>query len=828
MKITIDNKVYGSQAKVMGDGVLSYSKGISSAADSLGMLFSGQLPRDYASLIFLNNPDNGLHTVIHAQGAFTTFEEQGRAYDMRAIYEITDAEFRKMGSLHEPLIAALDKLHRYEQTEYGASNQIEMPTPSPFPKEGELTADEQLLRRCIVYCVVNNRQLFIRLGNDENYYADEVRRSRKLHELLRAIDSLPEPYRGFASVGFSVDSSTSGTRALADHLLVIAHHDDISLWGNAKAQGVLLDWTTGAHPQLLQGPTPDPSRGEGSQKPPLGGGLEGLLSSVAPLLRGFLGTMAATRSQVCSMFQLIPQNIDNVICAQRPDRNSLLILSAAFKGGTGSYRHFEVARKMLPFLVQGVIIKDVTIADILNVYPELRDELQPTDWQSSYKIAEALRENGVADISKVMDFDAEKWDIRTMDPTVFDRLRPYLTDAQLKTLRQKALPFYYEQQSLRCVFERRMTEEEARQLLDHLWNNNRDHYCQFIDEQKVSAVGFLSRESLWRQKYVLHQVSQGKPLTEIPPAIWGQQNELLDESLLRLLDENGIYRKNANLLSEHVAFFEQKGRRTEAVERTYTSILNTKLPRNFDDLLAKLNVPVVMADHFEGMKNNPKLLIDICETPRKLSFEAFADLYDAAGKKKNQLPEGLFDEAFSYFAKGYLREWFRNAQAYESQYVKTVMPACRLNRTQEVARRYVVSQFGELPKNELSELAQKFEAAYKHKPRTAKNQREFSRKMEALGTSTPELLKALKEKGMTTGNLANLYRESRSLKNWFRNHLGLTAFIAAAVVALAIFIPFLFLTVLSHHSPSATPPPRTVVPDTTVIDTLQSPSRLGD
>lgn len=52
MKIIIDNKVYGSQAKVMGDGVLSYSKGISSAADSLGALFSGQLPRDYASLFF--------------------------------------------------------------------------------------------------------------------------------------------------------------------------------------------------------------------------------------------------------------------------------------------------------------------------------------------------------------------------------------------------------------------------------------------------------------------------------------------------------------------------------------------------------------------------------------------------------------------------------------------------------------------------------------------------------------------------------------------------------------------------------------------------------
>lgn len=803
MKIIIDNKVYGSQATVMGDGVLSYSKGISSAADSLGALFSGQLPRDYASLFFLNNPDNGLHTVIHAQGAFTVFGEQGRAYDMRAVYEITDAEFRKMGSLHLPLIAALDKLHRYDTTEYGSSNLIDI---TPVPPVQPLSETQQLLRQCLVFCVVNNRQLFVRLGNDEDYRADQVRHSRKLHDLLVAIDSLPEAYRGFASMGFSVDSSTSGTRTLADHLLVIAHHDDISLWGNARSQGVLLDWTTSVLRPITQ-------IGDVSHD-------EERLVSVAPLLRGFLGTMAVSRSQACSMFQLIPQNIDNVLRTQNPDRNSLLILSAAFKGGTGTYRHFDVARKMLPFLVHGIIVRDVTIADILNVYPQLRDDLQPTDWQSCYKIAEALRENGVKDISQVMDFDAERWDVRTIDPTVFDRLRPFMTDAQVKTLRQKALPLYYEQPALRCVFERRMTEEEARALLSYLWENDREHYCQFINEQKVAAVGFLATEPVWRRQYVLHRVSQGVPLKDIPSAIWGQHDELLDEQLLRLLDENGIYRKNAALLSEHVTFFEEKGRRNEAVERTYTSILNTKLPRNFDDLLAKLNAETLSAEHFEGMKNNPKLVIDICETPRKLSFEAFADLYDAAERRQNQLPDGLFDEAFSHFAEGYLREWFRNAQVYDGQYVKTVMPACRLNRVQENARRYVVSQFATLTKKELSELAQKFEGAYKHKPRTAKNQREFARKLEALGTSTPALLKALKEKGIQARRLADLYKESRSLKNWFRNHLGLTAFIAAAVVAFVVFIPFLFILVLSHHSPGATPPPR-VVPDSTVVDSLK-------
>lgn len=802
MRITIENKVYGSQQTVMGDGVLSYSKGISPAADSFGTLFTGRLSPDYASLYFLNNPDNGLHTVIHVQGAFTQFKEQGRAYDMRAIYELSESEFLRMENLHAPLIAALDKFHPYASVEYGSTSGVEVDIPLPTA----LSENELLLRQCMIWCVVHNRQLFIRLGNDEDYRADQLRYSRKLQQLLHALDTLPKAYRGFASMGFSVDSTSNGTRTLADHLLIIAHHDDISLWGKARQEGVLIDWTT-SELRLLTS---------------IGniGAEEERITEVSPLLHGFLGSTAVSRTQVSEMFELIPNNIDQVLRTRQLDRNSLLILAAAFRGGKGTYRHFEVARKILPQLLHGVIVSDLTIADILNVYPDLREDLRATDWVSCRKIVEALRENGVKDIGNVVTLDVDGWDIRTLDPTAFDELKGLMNDTQLQTLRQKALPYYYEQVPLRCVFEHNMTHDEARALLSYLWENDREHYCQFINEQKVAAVGFLATEPVWRRQYVLHRVSQDLPLKDIPSAIWGQHDELLDEQLLRLLDENGIYRKNAALLSEHVAFFEEKGRRTEAVERTYTSILNTKLPRNFDDLLAKLNAPALSAEHFEGMKNNPKLVIDICETPRKLSFEAFADLYDAVMKKQNQLPDGLFDEAFSHFATGYLREWFRNSQAYESQYVKTVVPACRLNRTQENARRYVVSQFSALTKKELAELVQKFEAAYKHKPRTSKNQREFAHKMEALGTSTEALLKALKEKGMTSGNLANLYRESRSLKNWIHNHLSLVAFIGAAVVAFVVFIPFLFFLVLSHHSPSATPPPR-VVPDTTVVDSVK-------
>ena len=420
MKITIENKVYGSQQTVMGDGVLSYSKGISPAADSFGTLFTGRLSPDYASLYFLNNPDNGLHTVIHVQGAFTQFKEQGRAYDMRAIYELSESEFLRMENLHAPLIAALDKFHPYASVEYGSTSGVEV----DFPLPTALSENELLLRQCMIWCVVHNRQLFIRLGNDEDYRADQLRYSSKLQQLLHALDTLPKAYRGFASMGFSVDSTSNGTRTLADHLLIIAHHDDISLWGKARQEGVLIDWTT-SELRLLTS---------------IGniGAEEEMITEVSPLLHGFLGSTAVSRTQVSEMFVLIPNNIDQVLRTRQLDRNSLLILAAAFRGGKETYRHFEVARKILPQLLHGVIVSDLTIADILNVYPDLREDLRATDWVSCRKIVEALRENGVKDIGNVVTLDVDGWDIRTLDPTAFDELKGLMNDTQLQTLRQKA------------------------------------------------------------------------------------------------------------------------------------------------------------------------------------------------------------------------------------------------------------------------------------------------------------------------------------------------------------------------------------------------------
>lgn len=677
MRITIENKVYGSQQTVMGDGVLSYSKGISPAADSFGTLFTGRLSPDYASLYFLNNPDNGLHTVIHVQGAFTQFKEQGRAYDMRAIYELSESEFHRMENLHAPLIAALDKFHPYASVEYGSTSGVEVDLPLPTA----LSENELLLRQCMIWCVVHNRQLFIRLGNDEDYRADQLRYSRKLQQLLHALDTLPKAYRGFASMGFSVDSTSNGTRTLADHLLIIAHHDDISLWGKARQEGVLIDWTT-SELRLLTS---------------IGniGAEEERITEVSPLLHGFLGSTAVSRTQVSEMFELIPNNIDQVLRTRQLDRNSLLILAAAFRGGKETYRHFEVARKILPQLLHGVIVGDLTIADILNVYPDLREDLRATDWVSCRKIVEALRENGVKDIGNVVTLDVDGWDIRTLDPTAFDELKELMNDTQLQTLRQKALPYYYEQVPLRCVFEHNMTHDEALSLLNHLWKTDLDHFTQFLDEQKVLSAG--------------------------------------------------------------------------EVERARKLFLNTKLPHNFGELMTRLREETISADAFEALVGDPDLLVSICESPRKLTLATFSELYTSVSKRQKELPVGLFDDALSIIAQNFLNDWFRNTKVWDSQYVKTVVPACKKDRQQEQARQYLLSQWTNFSESELVSLRNRFVEAYNHRPQQ-KNRKEYSHKLSALSTATEPLLKALRENKVPAKALSEKYKEYKSLANWFRIH----------------------------------------------------------
>ena len=238
MNYQLQYKVMGSLTNEMGDGVLAYSTGVSSAADTLCTLFSDMAGQEHASLYLYTNPDTRCYQMVHVQPAHVAFPGHGRAYTTRVVYETPLREWAAAEGAVTPLVAAADKMRFYDQREPD-DDAIVVESSAPVL----LTDEERRLQQYLVYGIMHQRQIFIRLGEEEKRHADSIRQSPRLQALLHAIDALPSYARPYASVGYAVGSGNRGTLALFGHLMVIAHLDDISRWGNASTEGMVLDWT---------------------------------------------------------------------------------------------------------------------------------------------------------------------------------------------------------------------------------------------------------------------------------------------------------------------------------------------------------------------------------------------------------------------------------------------------------------------------------------------------------------------------------------------------------------------------------------------------------
>lgn len=367
MKLIVENKVFGSLTNVQGDGVLAYSSGISAAADSFGSLLTGTpqspLSDQYASIYFLQNPDNGLNTILHVQGNYTVFSGMARAYDTRCVYEVSPQQFALINYRYTPLIAALDRMHRYNQHEYGVPNQLEIDdaaTPALSPAE-------QWLHRMLVHSLVSGKRIFIKLGEGDRLTGDDIRRSPKLATLTHAIDSLPLAIRPYVSMGYSVDAASAASRALIAHLLVVAHHDDVQQWGPAAQGHITIDWSTDQLQCNYTLPAQDVELAR--------------LQCIAPLIGPFTGGKPCTLKQVLGLFSLIPQNIDRVLNNKVAlTNNEKMILDAVFQGGPESYHHREVCHRLLVFNCQSRTHNDKQQSQILHYYPEYGNEPQLRDY----------------------------------------------------------------------------------------------------------------------------------------------------------------------------------------------------------------------------------------------------------------------------------------------------------------------------------------------------------------------------------------------------------------------------------------------------------------
>lgn len=358
IRINVEHFVAGSPLNERGDGTLSYTAGVSPMAEQLAALFADKLPIDHALFFALVNPDTNLFTIMHAQGDYTRFEGQGRAYNTRIVYELTREAHATSGLDRRltPLVAALDKMRPYDTRVFGQPNDL---TIDETIGSAPLSLDEQLLHDVLIHAVVNNLQLYIHLGESDKQTGDNVRKSPKLQALLHAIDALPQGIRGYVSLGFSLEAATPVSQTLADHLLVIAHHDDIDDWGDATRACIQVDWQENKL-NLIQGTMATATERE-------------RIKQVAPLIEPFLDTAKASRNTVMGMMQLIPENVDRILHSKKqPTDNDVRIIQAVYDTNTSdTYRRQDATEKLLQWMLNGVSCK-VSMIDIWKKFPQLR------------------------------------------------------------------------------------------------------------------------------------------------------------------------------------------------------------------------------------------------------------------------------------------------------------------------------------------------------------------------------------------------------------------------------------------------------------------------
>ena len=238
-EIRVERMVMGALASRQGDGVLSCTSGVSEAAGNLCALMDEVTPREYASFYVLRTPNVPWSTLLHVQGDFMSFSNGVRRYTTRAVYECSDAQLEEAGG-YAPLLDVLDGMRVYEKADYAANDKCRTKEVT----QEKLSPQEQVLCGCVAYCLTHRRPLWIKLGEDERHYGDELRRSWRLHSLLHVVDRLPVAWRRQVSLAFSVDCCCPGTRALLPQMQLVAFHGAVPDCEETDSKAVVVDWTS--------------------------------------------------------------------------------------------------------------------------------------------------------------------------------------------------------------------------------------------------------------------------------------------------------------------------------------------------------------------------------------------------------------------------------------------------------------------------------------------------------------------------------------------------------------------------------------------------------
>lgn len=361
-KIKIERAIYGSLDNVVGDGILSFSSGISRRANIFMRLFDSiankLLSKKYASLLLFLNPDKETYSCAHIQGSHVEFPAEGRSYCTRCVYEFEAQHLETYGFF--PIIQSLPRMEHRQSTDSDVCPDVEICQPKQ--SFGSLDENEKKLFHIINHAILNGKQVFIHINSHpDDYSENHVFESSKLKNILNAFDCMPERLKNYLSLAFSTDAYVNKIVNQVVKPLVIVHHDDISNWNTEE--GITINWETYA--------IDCPIEYEESSK---------CVRDICeiPLVSDYLSGADSNPSHYDTFRWIggMRSHLDLAIDSEKPNNNdvTLMDLSYASCESKTAYRHYDMASKLYHIITQDSPSADklkVTTDRLINDYPEL-------------------------------------------------------------------------------------------------------------------------------------------------------------------------------------------------------------------------------------------------------------------------------------------------------------------------------------------------------------------------------------------------------------------------------------------------------------------------
>ena len=235
MKINAEIQINGALSGVQADDTLVFSKDIKSYDNILAELDDARVS-PFSSLFMLSFPNEEKYLFAHWQPGYERFEQNGRYYCTRCLYEISASDMQKCGYDYSAVVASLPPIEHIKEHRYN----IDPLVLDVVPKSIENDRAASSMVRYMLSALLNRKRILIRLGQSDRLKNDEMLKSSKLHSMLSAINAFHPAFRRYVSFAFSVKSDflNDYSEPSFSKFWVLAFQDDDFM----TSEAVVVDW----------------------------------------------------------------------------------------------------------------------------------------------------------------------------------------------------------------------------------------------------------------------------------------------------------------------------------------------------------------------------------------------------------------------------------------------------------------------------------------------------------------------------------------------------------------------------------------------------------